>query len=458
MDSTGSTGTLTRPGELWQQSATKWQQSTMDAWHRSTAVWHDSKDRCHQSTMEVWHRSADSWNQSKTICRQSTAGLLARSANRIYQSTDRFQQLAALEPQTEQRRPTVQVAQASAPSITTAIQFAEVPQATQPPELAPSPEAPKLSQWEKSTQSPQSQYSPISSVSSPSASPQSPSETGTDSTASSPLSIDLSIRKRRPDGQIRGLLGFTDHVSTQVKEAKRLRDSKSTHLGEIERNWVNSTIADADDSAQELADLLELCRSDMAKRKGRGKISSANRKRWKLRDYRLAEERQSRLIRHQCRLDRVLNHLQNLKIPHEVLIPEHIKESAAELSVTEPTARSAVELPNDTTLESPPAMAELPSSQAIITRKPVPVLAELPGESTIIRIKPAKDIPKVIVTNTPDGSSFTLIGSPDTPHSTYESKEMNELLSWKQTRNDIRLQQSESLSQIISKMENNRLK
>ncbi|GLI78085.1 hypothetical protein PoHVEF18_006384 [Penicillium ochrochloron] len=499
----GSTGVLNRPGELWQQSTaklqhstTKWQQSTTEVWRRSTTAWHDTKDRCHQTTMETWHKSADSWKNSKDMCRQSTAGMLARSANRIYQSTDRLQQMHLLEHPTEQKKLLAeQNSHLSSISTTNIPQISESPQDERPaetrslpeiskspqPEISSKPTQPEVSYPSPLSPSSQTQISPVSSVSSPStASPQSPSQLGTDSTATSSLSVDLSIQKRRPDEQVRALLKFTDHVSSQVQKATRMRDSKSTQLGEIEHNWINSTIVDADDSARELAALLELCRLDMAKRKGKGKISSTNRKQWKFQGRGRAEEKQSRLVRYQCRLDRVLDHLENLKIPQEVPAQEPAAKTAAELSVTISVAKSVAELSSDA---SPDPAAELPSyvspepktpvtelpsssgtlsvSSGTIIRKPVPFIAELPGDSAIVQIQPAwtaKNIPKIIVTNTPDDSSFTLVESPDTPNATYESRELNEILSWKETRNSIRLQQSESLSKIVSSMESTRSK
>ncbi|CEJ54313.1 hypothetical protein PMG11_00631 [Penicillium brasilianum] len=478
----GSTGVLSRPGEHWQQSAAKWQQSTdkwqhstTEAWRRSATAWHDSKDRCHRTTMEACHKSADSWNYSKIVCRRSTAGVLARSANRIYQTTDRLQHKGLLEHQAEHKKPpTEQSSEPGSPPSGNITHIPEAPQAVQPAESRSLTDTPKSPQPKISTTSPLSQTSPVSSISSPStSSPKSPSETATDSTASSSLSVDLSIKKRRPDEQIRGLLKFADHVSSRVMEAKRLRDAKSTQLGEIEHNWINSTIVDADDSARELADLLELCRFDMAKRKGKGKISSTNRKQWKLQGRGRAEEKQYRLVRYQCRLDRVLAHLENLKLPLETLAHDTAAEAAAELSTREPGAKSVAELssdvspdpvaelPSDVLQESKVPVAELPSSSGTIIRKPVPVLAELPGDSAIICIQPApiaRNIPKIIVTSTPDDSSFTLVDSPDTPNATYESRELNELLSWKETRNSIRLQQSESLSKIVSRMESTRSK
>ena len=242
-------------------------------------------------------------------------------------------------------------------------------------------------------------------------------------------------------------------------------------LGEVEHNWINSTIVDADDSARELADLLELCRSDMSKRKGKGKISSANRKQWKFQGCGRAEEKQARLVRYQGRLDRVLGHLENLEISREVPAQEPGLKGTAELSVAEPVAKSAelssdaspdavAELPGDVLPKLEIAVAELPSSSAI-TRKPVPFIAELPGDSTIICVQPAQmaiDIPKIIVTSTPDESSFTIGESPDTSIANPESKELNEILPWKETRNSIRLQQSESLSKIVSRMESTRSK
>lgn len=243
-------------------------------------------------------------------------------------------------------------------------------------------------------------------------------------------------------------------------------------LGEIEHNWINSTIVDADDSARELADLLEHCRLDMAKRKGKGKISSTNRKQWKFQGRGRAKEKQARLVRYQCRLDRVLSHLGNLENSQEAPAQEPGLNTTAELSVAEPAAKSAelssdvspdavAELPSDVLPKLEIAVAELPSSSAAITRKPVPFIAELPGDSTIICVQPAQmaiDIPKIIVTSTPDESSFTIGESPNTPIANPESKELNEILAWKETRNSIRLQQSESLSKIVSRMESTRSK
>lgn len=451
-----SAGVLNRSEELWQQSTakwqqstTKWQQSTTEAWRRSATAWHDSKDRCHQTTMEAWHKSADSWKHSKDMCRQSTAGMLARSANRIYQSTDRLQHMNLLEQQPGQKKPPTE--QSSKPSIlstTNISQTSRSPQAVQPAETKSLPET-NVSQPETSASSPPSQSSPVSSISSPPIpSPQSASETGFYLTATSSLFVDLSIKRRRPDEQIRGLLKFTDHVSTQVQKAKRLRDVKSSQLGEIEHNWINSTIVDADDSARELAGFLEPCRSDMAKRKGKGKISSTNRKQWKFQGCGRAEEKQARLVRYQCRLDRVLRHLENLEISPKAPAQELGLKTTTELSVAEPAAKSAelssdappdavAELPSDVLPKFEIAVAELPSSSAAITRKPVPFIAELPGDSTIICVQPARmaiDIPKIIVTSAPDESSFTIGESPGTTVANPESKELNETLAWKETK------------------------
>lgn len=421
-----SAGVLNRSGDLWQQSTAKWQQSTTrwqesttGAWRRSATVWHDSKDRCHQTTMEAWHKSADSWKHSKDMCRQSTAGILARSANKIYQSTDRLQHMNLIEQQPGQKTPPIE--QSAKPSNLSTTNIPQASRSTQPVHPAETTSLPEtnVSQSEASATSLPSQSPPVSSISSPSIPPpQSPSKTGTYSTPTSSLLVDLSIKRRRPDEQIRGLLKFTDHVSTQVQKAKRLRDAKSMQLGKIEHNWINSTIVDADDSARELADLLELCRSDMAKRKGKGKISSTNRKQWKLQDCGRAEEKQARLVRYHCRLDGVLRHLENLEISQEAPARELGLKTIAELLAAEPVAKCAefssdaspdavAELPGDVLPKLEIAVAELPSSSAAITRKPVPFIAELPGDSTIPCVQPAQmaiDIPKIIVTSTPDES------------------------------------------------------
>ncbi|KAJ5587017.1 uncharacterized protein N7459_002782 [Penicillium hispanicum] len=449
-------------GVLYQQSANnvnKWQQATKDAWRRSANVWLDSKDRCHQTTVEVWHRSADSWSGSKNRYRQSAADAL----NRLTLS-------AKNEPGINNQSAPASETKSIEPSTASSSQSSQptpqpTPQPTQPSEPSPPTESPQ------STTSPQSLQSPSSSSSSPSESSnpsRSLSDPGTDLTASRLPSFDTPVKKRKEaENQIKEVHELADHVVAQVVTAKQLRDSKCALLGEIEHKWVNSTITDAMDASRGLASLLESYRMDIGKRKG--KLSNANQKRWKTRDGQRAQERGRRLILYQSRLERVLSHLEGLTegVSPTREAPEAPETPEAHEVPEEPAIASLPELPPNhvvAELESEPMLPELPSEPATIISPATAVIAELPCESTIVdhaalrKTTKRKPIPKIIVTQSPTDVSPNHAESPTTDPGNYELDEMNQMMNWKQTRNGIRLQQSQSLSNIVAEMESSKAK
>ncbi|CAI7637349.1 unnamed protein product [Penicillium manginii] len=476
-----------RSTQAWSDSKEKYHQATVEAWHRSSDslsntknVWHrssnsvtNSKDRCHQSTVDAWQRSTNTWKNSKARCRQSTAEMLNRSAVKLYQSTDRLQKLPhapnkALENHQGQN---IQASESTAslssslhhqPSLSAepspqSIQGSQQSTSSksspksQPPHNSTAPESPQTSQSSESSES------PVSLISSKSG--HALSESSTDSMPPKYQLINPSSKDQQQELQIRELLNMTDTTFFQLHQAKQLRNSKSSLLGEIEHQWINSTINDALQAGQILVKLLEPHRLDMVKRKG--KITSSNKKRWKNEDCLKAYEKQSNLILHQERLDKVFAHLKNLVPPQEETSKsgpdsdESHPQLFSELEATrKPTPELAGEAVFTTAPIEPQGPIELPSDSVL----PQTIIAELPGDATSSKPEPAKPIPKIIITRTPEDISVEYIGSPATPDQPrHENDEMNQILGWKQTRNDVRLHQSTSLSNIIADMDNARI-
>lgn len=298
-----------------------------------------------------------------------------------------------------------------------------------------------------------------------------PSSQTSESTTPSPTEVKESTRPRagslpsgknsnkklKPEDQARALFDSVDEIVAQVVHAKHLRGSRSTEMGEIECNWVNSTITNTEMSARDLARVMETYRQDMAKNKG--KISSSNRKTWKNKDFQLAEEKQIHLLSQRDQLEKVITHIQDHSSPSEA------SSSPVESPRTpdEPTIEAVVELASS----APVPVSELPADQEILELDATSVLAELPSEpapkatpyiaelsedAAIVR-RPLASVPKIIVSGVSDSPAGTL-ESPKRTDLSYEVYEINEML--KQTRTDTREQQSESLSKIVSRMETSR--
>lgn len=405
-----STTMQTRLGDLRQQSGNKWQLSSMDLWHRSASALSDSTNRCHQTTMEAWQRSADTWVHSKTRCRRSTANILNRSASKLHETSERFYRHSL---------PSERMCEGNKEEVT--------------PELDETTTSTSPTQYSQDSHSPESPQH--------SQSPRSPPRTETDSIKPKHASINIpETTQKTPEKQILQLLNWTDQVVYQASQARRLRNSQAESLGEIEYNWINSTISDADNAARDLAKLLEPYRLDMARHKG--KMKWANRKRWSLEDSQLARERLSGLTLFQSRLDRAVDHLKGVISP-----PESPQEIDGDI---------VAELPAETR-ENPPPYIKLPCEPSSFESQSTTIVAELPENSPVNFGSPTP-LPKIIVTQPPDEIMLDHTECPDEGQVNHESHEMDEALYWDQTRNSIQIQQSESLSNIIAKMELTRVK
>ncbi|KAJ5219056.1 uncharacterized protein N7498_001155 [Penicillium cinerascens] len=355
--------------------------------------------------MEAWKRSADTWVQSKTRCRRSTANILNRSASKLHETSERFYRHSL---------PPERMCDENKEEVTPELD--ETTASTSPTQYSqhsPSPKSPQHSQ-----------------------SPRSLPQTETDSVEPKHASINIpETTQKTPEKQLLQLLNQTDQVVYKASQARRLRNSQAESLGEIEHSWISSTISDADNAARDLTKLLEPYRLDMVRHKG--KMKGANRKRWSLEDSQLARERLSGLTLFQSRLDRAVDHLKGV-ISH----PESPQAIDSDI---------VSELPTETRENTPPYV-ELPCEPSSFESQSATIIAEL-SENTPINFGSPTPLPKIIVTQPPDEIMLEHTESPDEGQANHESHEMDEALYWDQTRNSIQIQQSESFSNIIAKME-----
>ncbi|KAF7719284.1 Uncharacterized protein PECH_004780 [Penicillium ucsense] len=373
-----------------QSSTVRWQQSTSRLWRRSVSSWFGSKDLFHQATVETWQKSSGSREKPKVALDQQHKNHVVSSESNNQSSMHLAKEDDAITPREASgtRPPSEQPVKSGKESATESKTMSTQTHGTSP-DTKSIPDRPKPSQPGRtisSLSSPLTDLSTVSSMSSPSISSKtSPRGTGIDAKAFSPLAVDLSVEKRRPDEQVRDLLNYTDHVLAQAQITRQLRDTKSALLGQVEHNWIHSTMTDAVDSAQELAEILEPCKQDMAKRKGKGKISSANRKQWKVRNRERAEERQARLIRYHCRLDQVYQHLTKLKLPQVIPITDVVLPDAAEMPAVAKVESTVWELPSEpqsltaTEISGVSEMPEMPPASP--AQPPIPTGAvEMPAD------------------------------------------------------------------------------
>ncbi|OQD75146.1 hypothetical protein PENDEC_c008G02007 [Penicillium decumbens] len=248
----------------------------------------------------------------------------------------------------------------------------------------------------------------------------------------------LENTQKTPEEQIRGLLDWTDRVVHQASQAKQLKDTQAESLGEIEHNWISSTICDADNAARDLTKLVEPYRLDMLKHKG--KMKAANRKRWSLGDSQLAREKLSELTQSQSRLNRVCNHLQGVRN-----LPKTPIQGCDGETVAEPPIEIFEFLPS------------FPCEASSFESHSTTIVAEL-DTSPVVRIGSPVSLPKIIVTRPPDEITLDHVEISDEEQPSQESHEIDDALYWDETRNSIRMQQSESLSDIVAKMELTRIK
>ncbi|KAJ5960303.1 uncharacterized protein N7479_007453 [Penicillium vulpinum] len=341
------TGLAHRPKS---QLTEKLQRSTRNLVGRSTAVWDDSKYRYRQSTMEIWHKSADTLNDSKDRCHRSARSMLYRSVSKWNQSADQLYRVARIEDtkqhvtaardeQTQEQKPSQS-------------RFYSRALNSQPTNPSPTPE----------TTSPSTTVKPIKSV----------------SVTGSSLS---------PEEQIKALYEATVLVNSMAKQAIHLRDGKKTVLGEIELEWINSTITDANNAANDLAAFVKQFKP----------TNLRDRNSWQRRDYQLALKKESRMLLSRRKVETVLDHLRSL--------PTSLGKDDAFFS---PSELSKVA----------PAISELPCETNFISVFELPCLSPVKAE---------RPVPKIIVTQHDGDNNDNDVYShtDESPPPSYEASRVN---------------------------------
>ncbi|KAJ6187636.1 hypothetical protein N7519_002544 [Penicillium mononematosum] len=297
----------------------KLQRSTRDLVGRSTAMWDNSKYRYHQSTMEIWHKSADTINDSKDRCHQSVKLMLYRSVSKWNQSADQLHRVARIEDTTQY-----------------------VPARDGQTQEQTPPQSP-----------PQSRFYSRALNSQSTASSPNPKTTLPSTQAASIKSTSVIESSLSPEEQIRVFHEATVPVNSTVKQARQLRDDKRTALGEIELEWVNSAITDAENAANDLAAFVKQFKQ----------TSPQYRSIWKRRDYEVALRKQSHMLLSHGKVKTVLSHLGSLQT---TLGKDEVFFSPSEVS----TVLSPIsELPCETSVIS---VFELPCISPAKTERPIP--------------------------------------------------------------------------------------
>jgi hypothetical protein len=158
-------------------------------------------------------------------------------------------------------------------------------------------------------------------------------------------------------------------VISLVEATKRLRDDKVHVLGEIELDWINSTIADAETAANDLSAFVTPFWF-------KGQTEPYDHKTWTRRDYQRALKKESRAILSHTRVETVFGHLGPL--------PVELKSSDNGSKDEEFVASLGV--------------SELGSSTRVVS------VVELPGQSPVVghQAKLPMPIPKIVVTQHDD--------------------------------------------------------
>lgn len=378
----GSTDFANRPVEPRQQSTMKWKQSKTNLINRSSGVWYDSKDRCHQSTMEMWHKSADKWHCSKDRCQQSVKGILYRSATRWNESTDRLHMAARIQNSEEKDR----------------ARQGQIEKQDSSPSPRSQPNSPQTSQ------SLTSRYYSQSIKTSPSESSSSSPDLESSSTAvKSPNRFNIAEPTLSPEEHIAGLWEASGRVKCVVTQTAELRNEKLHALGEIEGEWISSTIADAESAANDLSSFVDPLWHQSNKIGG---LTLKERKNWKRRDCQNALKKETRMTLCYERLETVFGHLKTIS-------------PTSELAATEKKEEATV-----TALESPPVVAVaagLPCPTTVIST------IELPCSTTTLKLQTERDIPKIVVTQydgDDDDTSPDHDDIPNFPPPSYEAGEV----------------------------------
>ncbi|KAF4759630.1 hypothetical protein HAV15_005782 [Penicillium sp. str.  len=156
-----------------------------------------------------------------------------------------------------------------------------------------------------------------------------------------------------PEEQIRGFYESTVLVNSTVEQTRQLRDDKRTALGEIEIEWINSTLADAENAANDLAAFVKQFKQ----------ISCQDHNSWKRRHYEVALRQESRMLLSHGKVEMVLNHLGSLP---STFGNDKVFFSPSEVSTVAPATS---ELPCETSVIS---VFELPSLSPVKAERPIP--------------------------------------------------------------------------------------
>ncbi|CAG7923821.1 unnamed protein product [Penicillium olsonii] len=363
----GSTEVSSRP-KLYQNSVTMWQRQKQDWIDRSTIAFNKSKNRAQQSTMDAWNNSKNraqqstmgTWSSSKTRCQRTTMGAWHKSADSFYNSKDRAQQSArAMVDRSVSRW------NESADQMHQAIRVKR----SEDPEMRPRQSSDTTSPPSSpdSTKSGSRFYAQanISTVSSATTAVEVPTKTQPIQPASA---VNTSAS---PKEQIRALYDAACTTSLLVDQTRRLRDDRSHILGEIELDWVNSTITEADETSKTLSSFIQPfwvahCKESDGE--------ALERKTWTRRDIQRALKKESRMLQAHSKVETVFGHL--------VSLPAEMNISSAELKDMEGLALHGV--------------SELPATRLVS-------VAELPGDSLPVlnnyaELSSPMAIPTIVVT------------------------------------------------------------
>ncbi|KXG46986.1 uncharacterized protein PGRI_037320 [Penicillium griseofulvum] len=185
-----------------------------------------------------------------------------------------------------------------------------------------------------------------------------PNTTSPSTKVKSTIPVSINGHSLSREEQIGGIHKTIVLVNSTAEQTRHLRDDKKTTLGEIELEWINSTITDTENAANDLAVFVKQFKQ----------ISPQDCSSWKCRDYELALEKRSRMLLSHGKLEAVLAHLGSL--------PTALSKNEAFFS---PSDVSAVT----------PAISQLPSETSFIS------VLELPALSPV---KAEQPVPKIVVT------------------------------------------------------------
>lgn len=286
--------------------------------------------------MGAWNKSIDAWVSSKERCQESATSAVDRSVAKWNQSADQMHQAVRVQQSVNRR--------STRPSQTK--------DNTSPPSSPDSSKSTSRFYAQSNTSTPSS---PVTKVEVP--------VLNTKVVRQSSV-VDSSLS---PKDQIGALHDAATATGSLVERTKQLRDDRNHILGEIELDWVNSTIAEADSTSSDLSTFIQPFWASQYNKE------TTERKSLSRRDIQRALKKESRMLDAHSKVETVFGHLESLP---------------AELNIT------SVELKD---VESPTSegIAELPTTRVVF-------IAELPGDSPIAShgagLPSSMTIPTIVVT------------------------------------------------------------